>query len=444
MLEDVFVDLAARRRLRSCVLARHLEDFCVMLADRGHRIGTIRQKISLLGRLARWMQARGLGVGDLDERRARAFVDARSRQGWRRRRGVEQTVLQLIEHLRAAGALVRPAPTRDDSPAAVVLARYVAYLRDERGLAPCTLAAYGFFVRPFVVKCLADGAASAAALRAGEVRDFLLTRTRDVPPRRAQAIAIALRSFVRFLFLRGETSIDLGRGVTTEEAAQTGSQVRGHDTARAAGPRGRAVTSPTLTRRDAIPGDLRRRRRAPDRPGRLPPPRAGPGPRCGRARAVPRRSACVRARRGSHRREGRHLALGQGRDACDEHQLVAVGVADLPHALPAPRVGEGDGVPGGRGRAGRPVRRARRAADPAGTAPRTATAPHDLRPGASAARRRPADGRPQASRALGARGPARRRGGAADRNSYRFSRHRRRPCGGAKRTTRRPAVSSGA
>lgn len=214
MLEDLFVDRGTLRRLRSCVLARHLETFGARLQERGYVVATIRQKISVLGRLARWMEAKALAVGDLDERRARAFVDARSRQGWRRR-DVEQTVLRLIEHLRSVDVLVRPAPTRDDSASAALLGRYEHYLRAERALAPCTVKTYLFLVRPFVVECLADGCVPPAALGAGRVREFLLARTRDVTPQRAQALACVLRSFLRFLFLRAETTVDLARAVPT-------------------------------------------------------------------------------------------------------------------------------------------------------------------------------------------------------------------------------------
>jgi site-specific recombinase XerD len=136
MLEYLFVDRTTLRRLRSCVLARHLEEFAARLQERGYVVATIRQKISVLGRLARWMGTKGFAAGDLDEGRARAFVAARSRQGWRRR-DVEQTVLQLIEHLRSADVLVRPAPTRDDSASAALLGRYERYLREGRPCAAC-------------------------------------------------------------------------------------------------------------------------------------------------------------------------------------------------------------------------------------------------------------------------------------------------------------------
>jgi site-specific recombinase XerD len=214
MLKDVYRAEAAVRRLQSCVLGRHLEEFCAHLRGRGYAAITIQLKIGILGRLACWMETKGLDVCDLGEQRAKDFVAMRSYR-IRRRREVLQTVLQLIDHLRSSGALPRPEPTSEDSPDAVVLARYESYLREERALAPGTVEGRMFLVRPFVVESLANGDLSLGALTAGRVRDFLLARTRSIAPRRAQAVAGTLRSFLRFLFLRGETSVDLSRAVPT-------------------------------------------------------------------------------------------------------------------------------------------------------------------------------------------------------------------------------------
>jgi len=208
MLEDVYVGRAALLRLRSCVLGPHLETFSTQLVESGYPLKTIRNKIGVLGQLARWMGAKGLVVDDLDELRARAFVAARSRRGLRPR-DVERTVLQFVEHLRSSDALTRPLPARDDSEAAVVLAHYEHYLREERAIAPCTIAAYRSVAQRFVVESVEDCGAGPTHPSAARVHEFLLARTRDIAPRRCQAFASALRSFLRFLFLRGQTPVDL-------------------------------------------------------------------------------------------------------------------------------------------------------------------------------------------------------------------------------------------
>ena len=214
MLEDVFVDPAAVQRRRSCILGVHLDAFCSRLAELGYSGPTIRHKVWIVGDLARWMADEQVEIGDLDERRVMRFVEER-RQRDRTCRAFKRTALQFIAQLRATGVLRSPEPARDDSPTSALLWRYEQYLRRERGITQSTTAAYRPFVRAFVVECLADGATRPDALCAGGIREFLLARVRRMAPRRAQFMATALRSFLRFLFLRAETAVDLSRAVPT-------------------------------------------------------------------------------------------------------------------------------------------------------------------------------------------------------------------------------------
>jgi site-specific recombinase XerD len=155
-----------------------------------------------------------LAVVDLDEQRVDEFLDVRRR---RRRtcRGFRSTALLLIEQLCSAGVISAPEIARDDSPAAALLTRYDAYLRRERALAESTISAYLAFVREFIVESLEGRTVLPDALGPGDVRDFLLTRVRGMAPKRAQYMGTALRSFLRFLFLRGETGSDLSLAVPT-------------------------------------------------------------------------------------------------------------------------------------------------------------------------------------------------------------------------------------
>ena len=155
-----------------------------------------------------------VGVVDLDERRVEAFIAARRRRG-RTCRGFRQTVLLLLEQLRLADVVPTPEPVGDDSPMATLLAGYERYLRQERALAESSIATYLAFVCAFVDERLDGGAACPDSLRPRDVRDFLLARVRRMVPKRAQFIGTALRSFLRFLFLRGDTATDLALAVPT-------------------------------------------------------------------------------------------------------------------------------------------------------------------------------------------------------------------------------------
>jgi site-specific recombinase XerD len=102
-----------------------------------------------------------------------------------------------------------------DSPVAALLARYEGYLRRERALEDGTIVAYQSFARAFAMERLDANTAGPGSLLPRHVRDFLLRRVGRMHPARGQFMATALRSFLRFLFLRGETSTDLSLTIPT-------------------------------------------------------------------------------------------------------------------------------------------------------------------------------------------------------------------------------------
>jgi len=213
MLED-FVASTAAQRLRSCGFGSHLDTFCTRLVDLGYRRPTIRHKLWIVSDLTRWIREKHLAIVDLDEGRVDEFLNARRRCG-RTARGFRPTVLRLLELLRSEGVVPTPEPVRDDSPAAALLVRCEEYLQRERALEDSTVTGYLRFAREFVTERLNEKAPRPDALRAGDVRDFLLARVRRMAPRRAQYMGTALRCFLRFLFLRGETEINLALAIPT-------------------------------------------------------------------------------------------------------------------------------------------------------------------------------------------------------------------------------------
>jgi site-specific recombinase XerD len=213
MLED-FVPAAAAQRLRSCIFGSHLDTFCTGLADLGYQRPTIRHKLWVVSDLTRWITRKRLAVVDLDERRVDEFLDARRRRS-RSCRGFRPTVLGLLEQLRCVGVVPTPEPSADDSPAGALLARCEEYLRRERSLEESTITGYLRFAHEFVTERLDRNAPRPDSLRADDVREFLLARVRCLAPRRAQYMGTALRCFLRFLFLRGETETNLALAVPT-------------------------------------------------------------------------------------------------------------------------------------------------------------------------------------------------------------------------------------
>jgi site-specific recombinase XerD len=225
MLEEFFVVPAAAKRLRSCVFGAHLDEFCSSLVDDGYAASTIRHKLWVLSDLARWLTNQHLAIVDLDEQRVDEFLEVRRRRG-RSCRGFRSTALQLIEQLRFAGVVPVPESVHDDSPSAVLLRRYEGHLRQERALSESTISAYLPFARDLIAERLNGGATRCDSLCAADIREFLLARARRMAPRHAQFMGTALRSFLRFLFLCGETGLDLALAVPTVRRWQLSSVPR--------------------------------------------------------------------------------------------------------------------------------------------------------------------------------------------------------------------------
>lgn len=212
MLEKFFAVPSAAARLRFCLFGAHLDALCSSLSALGHTRATIREKLWWAARLARWMSKKRLDVSELNERRVDAFLGTERRRGRTLRSG-RVALLFLLAQLRTAGAVPAASPIHDRSGGASVLARYEEYLRRERALAASTVTRYRRLVCEFVAERLAGPAAAPGALRADEVRAFLLKRVRRVSRKSAQLMAGALRSFLRFLFVHGETLVDLALAV---------------------------------------------------------------------------------------------------------------------------------------------------------------------------------------------------------------------------------------
>lgn len=208
MIEQFFSDPAVRQRLSAGPLASHIERFAVMLASRGYARSTARDKLCLLAHLSEWLRQRTLGAADLDEQVIDRFRRHRLRRG-RVDRATVPTCRALLAFLRESGDVIAPNEVITHSALDRLEHDYAHYLTRERGLAPVTLLNYVPIARCFLRECFGDAAPRLGALCARDVHRFILHQSRIVSRRRAQLIVTALRSFLRYLHVRGDISTEL-------------------------------------------------------------------------------------------------------------------------------------------------------------------------------------------------------------------------------------------
>jgi integrase/recombinase XerD len=198
------------------LLDGHVDSFVTSLSGSGYAAVTVGERRQIAVSFAQWTRQRRLLAAHLDGSHVASFLKEKPRRS-RSRDAFKRNALRLFfAHLRAEGEVPIPPPPSDQSPMAVLQERYERYLRRERGLAEQSIRTYRSFIRKFLVERVATtGSVCAEALAAQDIRDFLLDRIRKQPTKSSKLLCTALRSFLRFMFLRGETAVDLSLAVPT-------------------------------------------------------------------------------------------------------------------------------------------------------------------------------------------------------------------------------------
>jgi site-specific recombinase XerD len=212
VLEHFLSDRAAIERRRGGLFGPHLDSFVATVSRLGYAKSTVRARLWLLDDLERWLRRESLALVDWHEQAVKRFLEGRRRNG-RLRRSDASTARHFLEHLREKGAVPSPGPAADESPLATLRRQYENYLEKERGLAAVTITGYWHFIRRLIVERFGDAPIRVRELAPEDVSRFLLRHARSGSPKVARLMATALRSFFRFLFLRGQAQSDLAGAV---------------------------------------------------------------------------------------------------------------------------------------------------------------------------------------------------------------------------------------
>jgi site-specific recombinase XerD len=197
--------------LRAGPFGRRIEEFVEGLRSWGYAANSIREKRLILAEMSRWSLRRHATV--FDEGQLRGFLCDRRRR-YRTVGGVRATGLQVIEFLRSRGDVGPASPAVPHEESRIEI-EYATYLREERGVAEATIAAYLRLVHPFVLEHFDGGPRGLARLDAAGVIRYVLRHTGMVSLASTKLRVTALRSFLRFAYVRGATELDLGLAVPT-------------------------------------------------------------------------------------------------------------------------------------------------------------------------------------------------------------------------------------
>ena len=183
-----------------------IEGYRAWLAGRGYTPGTIVNMLAMAGGLGRWMDARGIALGDLDRAAITEFRDARRAAGMRCVPGAHG-LDPLLEYLEDQGVV--NGHSSSAAPVEVLAERYRRWLVADRGLAAATVVRYVKLARLFLNQRL-TGRGGLEDLSGTDVVVFLLAESERLSVGSVKGRVGELRSLLRFLYLQGLTPRPLG------------------------------------------------------------------------------------------------------------------------------------------------------------------------------------------------------------------------------------------
>jgi site-specific recombinase XerD len=210
--ELFFPDLTNQQRLRVGPLRCDIDGFAAQLAVEGYAHSSAKDKLCLISDLSRWLEYEGLGVEGLDEQRIEAFLAAR---GPRRTAQREATTgRQLLSYLRENERIpAAPSGLSGESPMARIARAYERFLVHERGLTSDTVKNYLPTVHAFLTERFGTETVQLERLVVQDTNQFILRHAQRLSRTRAKLLVTALRSFLRFLYQRGDIPSDLASAV---------------------------------------------------------------------------------------------------------------------------------------------------------------------------------------------------------------------------------------
>lgn len=202
-----------------------VESFIASLRTSGYAECKLRDKYLIVLHFEKWTQTLQIPTTEVNESCITKHLELNGQVSKERLVFKRALLRGFLRYLRNEAVVPELQEPHEDTPAKRLEQDYAEYLRDERGLSFRSLLVYTPLVRAFLADRVAKaGEISSSDFNAAVVRTFLLEWSQDRSSEYARLLAVALRSFLRFLFLRGRTEDDLSLAITTV-ATQRGTAV---------------------------------------------------------------------------------------------------------------------------------------------------------------------------------------------------------------------------
>jgi len=190
-------------------LTDHVPELGSYLLRQGYTILSCRNLLRLASHLSRWLEQQGLRPRDLFDDQVDSFVRARRAEGYTHFLS-PRSLVAIRRYLAEAGLTPEtPAAAPPRTPLEQLLSDYEGSLLHDRGLTPHVAQLYRSVAQQLLVNTSPSGELDLCRLDGATVKRYVLESSRGSNLERTRATLTGLRSFLRFLHLRGDIAMDL-------------------------------------------------------------------------------------------------------------------------------------------------------------------------------------------------------------------------------------------
>jgi integrase/recombinase XerD len=214
MLEKHLQTPVTINRLRDGVAGPYMDEFSLWMHLKGFKPVVLELRLRSLAAFTDWMKDNRYSINELIE-----AIDAckcelkKGRKLNSRGPNIDSIIAasKLLVFLQEKGVFEKPAPKAKVSEVWPILGDFRAWSIEHKGVRETTLDLYETTLGDFVEALGSEP----KTYTAKAIREFILNRAKPHSTHRAQAIAVASRSFLRFLSIQGQCSSDLVHAVPT-------------------------------------------------------------------------------------------------------------------------------------------------------------------------------------------------------------------------------------
>lgn len=220
MIEHYIQRLIALQRFQGNPLGKDLEDFTAFLVERGHTANTIYQYLRTAAHFGRWLGQEGIDPALITEHTAESFLynhlsECKCKShGMLLLKDARTVLMHLFNILIKNGHITASSPT-PPTPIDQEIQRFAEHMRTNCALSEESIRMKSSYAKKFLKTWTPQRQLDFKHLTVQDIIKFVSNSSRNYKPNTTKILARSLRSYLRFLFFRGDINQDLSISVPT-------------------------------------------------------------------------------------------------------------------------------------------------------------------------------------------------------------------------------------